>query len=185
MKDIINFYTKFVELENVLRKGWLMRRVPVDRKESDADHTLQTILLANLIIKRYDIKELSIEKVMEMLLIHEIGEIVIGDISMIEPDYIEKKKKEITAVNEILKLLDEKLANYYFSLWQEFEAQETNEAQFCYFIDKYDAVIKAKFYDDKFNKNEYLQEFYNHALENLKKNNNIYLKYFSIDTKIK
>lgn len=181
MMDIINFYNKYVELENVLRKGWLMRKVPVDRKESDADHTLQAMLLANLIIKKYNINDLSIEKVMEILLIHEIGEIIIGDISMIEPNYIEKKKKEITAVKEVLKLLDEKLANYYFELWQEFDAQKTNEAQFCYFIDKYDAVIKAKFYDDKFSKNEYFQEFYNHALENLKKNNNRYLKYFSIN----
>lgn len=181
MKDILDFYYKFVELENVLRKGWLMRNVPVDRKESDADHTLQTMLLANLIIRKNNIKEVSIEKVMEMLLIHEIGEIIIGDISMVEPDYEEKKKDEIKAVREILKLLDEKLANYYFALWQEFDAQETNEAQFSYFIDKYDAVIKAKFYDDKLNKNEYFQEFYNHTLENLKKNNNKYLKYFNIN----
>lgn len=64
-----------------------MRKVNVDRKENDSDHTLQTNLLAHLIIKKYQLQDLNLLRIMEMLLIHEIGEIAIGDISMIEDDY--------------------------------------------------------------------------------------------------
>lgn len=63
-----------------------------------------------------------------MLLMHEIGETIIGDISMIEEDYQEKKKREKEAVRKQLECLGEELAEYYFSLWQEFEERKTRNA---------------------------------------------------------
>lgn len=170
MKEIFEFYKKFNELEKVLRKGWLMRNVPVERKEDDAHHTLQTILLADLIIRKNNIEGVELLRVLEMLLIHEIGETIIGDISMIEEDYNEKKRKEREAVKNQLTCLGEKLSQHYFSLWQEFEERKTKDAEFAYFIDKIDAVLKSKQYDEEFGKNEYFSEFYPHALGVLQDN---------------
>jgi 5'-deoxynucleotidase YfbR-like HD superfamily hydrolase len=82
-----------------------MRNVPVTSQEDDAHHTLQTILLADLIIRKQNIKGVNLLKVLEMLLIHEIGEGIIGDISMIEDDYNERKKEEATAVKKQLSCL--------------------------------------------------------------------------------
>lgn len=39
------------------------------------------------------------------------------------------------------------MANYYFTLWQEFESKQTKNAQFAFFIDKLDAVMRAKIYE--------------------------------------
>ncbi len=50
-KNILNFYSEYIKLEQVLRKGWLMCNVPADRIESVADHTLQLIMLANVLQK--------------------------------------------------------------------------------------------------------------------------------------
>lgn len=170
MNEIYEFYKKYSELERILRKGWLMRNVPVERKEDDAHHTLQTILLADLIIRKNKIEGINLLKVLEMLLMHEIGETIIGDISMIEDDYHEKKKKEKEAVKKQLACLGEELSKYYFSLWQEFEERKTKEAKFAYFIDKLDATLKSKQYDEEFGKNEYFNEFYPHALGVLQDN---------------
>lgn len=170
MEEIFEFYKKYSELEKVLRKGWLMRNVPVERKEDDAHHTLQTILLADLIIRKNSIEGINILKVLEILLMHEIGETIIGDISMIEEDYQEKKKREKDAVRKQLECLGEELANYYFTLWQEFEEQKTKEATFAYFIDKLDAVLKSKQYDEELGKNVYFNEFFPHALGVLQDN---------------
>lgn len=170
MKEIFEFYKKYNELEKVLRKGWLMRNVPVERKEDNAHHTLQTILLADLIIRKNKIEGINILKVLEMLLMHEIGETIIGDISMIEEDYQEKKKREKEAVRKQLECLGEELAEYYFSLWQEFEERKTRDAELAYFIDKLDAVLKSKQYDEEFGKDEYFNEFYPHALGVLQDN---------------
>ncbi|MCX4254527.1 MAG: HD domain-containing protein [Bacilli bacterium] len=170
MDEIFEFYKKYNGLQNVLRKGWLMRNVPVTRQEDDAHHTLQTILLADLIIRKQNIKGVNLLKVLEMLLIHEIGEGIIGDISMIEDDYNERKKEEATAVKKQLSCLGGELSEYYFSLWQEFESRTTKDAEFAYFIDKLDAVLKAKQYDETLNQDTYYSEFYPHALEVLKEN---------------
>lgn len=176
MKEIFEFYKKYNELESVLRKGWLMRNVPVERKEDDAHHTLQTILLADLIIRKNNIEGINLLKVLEILLIHEIGETIIGDISMIEKDYEAKKQNERSAVKSQLSCLGEPLASYYYNLWIEFESRETKDAMFAYFIDKLDAVLKAKQYDEEFQKDEYFEEFYYHALGVL--NDNEFLELF-------
>lgn len=170
MQEIFEFYKKYNELESVLRKGWLMCNVPVARKEDDAHHTLQTILLADLIIRKNNLKEINLLKVLEMLLIHEIGETIIGDISMVEEDYHEKKKNEKEAVKKQLACLGEPLVSYYYNLWLEFEERKTKESQFAYFIDKIDPVLKARQYDESYLTTEYFNEFYPHAMEVLKDN---------------
>lgn len=170
MQEIYEFYKKYNQLQNVLRKGWLMRNVPAERKESDSDHTLQTILLADLIIRKYNLTDINLTKVLEMLLIHEIGETIIGDVSMIEEDYKKKKSNESQAVKEQLECLGEELSTYYYNLWLEFEQKETKEAILSYFIDKIDPVLKAKQYDEEYNTNKYFEEFYTHAKEVLQTN---------------
>lgn len=175
MEEIFEFYQKYIELQNVLRKGWLIRKVKVDRKENDSDHTLQTILLTHLIIKKYQLQDLNLLRIMEMLLIHEIGEIVIGDIAMIEDDYEKRKEAEEKAVQDTLSCLGEELSKYYFELWQEFEHQTSREAKFAFFIDKMDAVVKAKIYDNLNNSNDLFAEFSTHAIGVLESKDNEFL----------
>lgn len=175
MEEIFEFYQKYIELQNVLRKGWLMRKVKVERKENDSDHTLQTILLAHLIIKKYQLQDLNLLRIMEMLLIHEIGEIVIGDIAMVEADYEERKKSEEKAVQNTLRCLGGELSKYYFELWKEFEYGMSREAKFAYFIDKMDAVVKAKIYDGLNNSQDLFNEFSTHAISTLESKDNEFL----------
>ncbi len=170
MQEIYEFYKKYNELQTVLRKGWLMRNVPVKRHEDDAHHTLQTILLADLIIRYKNIPDLDILKILEMLLIHDIGETIIGDVAMIESDYEQKKQNERDAVKEQLACLGEELGTYYFNLWVEFETESSREARFAKVIDKLDAVMKAKQYDQEFNTDKYFKDFYPHALGVLSEN---------------
>lgn len=147
MTEIFEFYKRYIELENIIRTGWQLRKIPVERIENDAEHTLQTMILADLIIRKYDLKGIELFKVLEMLLIHEIGEIIIGDLPLIDPNYKSGKKQEESAVQEILNCLPLDMANYYFTLWQEFESKQTKNAQFAFFIDKLDAVMRAKIYE--------------------------------------
>lgn len=92
MTEIFEFYKRYIELENIIRTGWQLRKIPVERIENDAEHTLQTMILADLIIRKYDLKGIELFKVLEMLLIHEIGEIIIGDLPLIDPNYKSGKK---------------------------------------------------------------------------------------------
>ena len=156
--NILNFYKDYIKLEQVIRKGWLMCNVPAKRLESVADHTLQLIMLASVFTKELNM-EVDLKKLMEMLLIHDLGETIIGDISEVEEDRKNKKVKEAEAIKEIFNNLSDETSKYYYSLWIEMETQTTELAKFAYLLDKIDAVIKAGIYEEEFNINNLFKEF--------------------------
>ena len=156
--NILEFYKDYIKLEQVLRKGWLMCNVPAERIESVADHTLQLIMLASVITKELNIK-VDLTKLMEMLLIHDMGEAIIGDISDVEDDFKTKKEKEHEVIRELFDKLKEDNANYYYSLWLEMEDQNTKIAKFAYLLDKLDAVIKAGIYEEQYELQGLFKEF--------------------------
>lgn len=156
--NILNFYKEYIKLEQILRKGWLMCSVPAERLESVADHTLQLIMLASIVTKELNMS-IDLKKLTEMLLIHDLGEVVVGDISEVEMDRNSKKAKEADAVRTLLNTLDIENAKYYYSLWEEMESQNTEISKFAYLLDKIDAVIKASIYEEEFALDGLVDEF--------------------------
>lgn len=73
---------------------------------------------------------LNYDKIMEMILIHETGEILSGDIP--EGDLLHDKKLNIEAkgVRSGFYKLDSK--QYFLKLWEEFESRKSAEAKFVY-----------------------------------------------------
>lgn len=85
--------------------------------------------------------------ILKVLSIHEIGEAVIGDLTMFEINKQEKEKIEHEAVKNILSgLLDEK---YIEELFLEFDRKDTKEANFAYQIDKLECDLQCKLYDEE------------------------------------
>lgn len=158
-KNILKFYSEYIKLEQILRKGWLMCNVPADRIESVADHTLQLIMLANVLTKEFNI-EIDEHKLTEMLMIHDLGEVIIGDVSDVEDNREVKKSKEAEAVKSLFKNLNSQNEEYYYSLWLEMESQSTPLSKFAYLLDKIDAVIKASIYEEEYNMQGLFEEFY-------------------------
>ena len=158
-KNVLNFYKDYIKLEQVLRKGWLMCNVPADRIESVADHTLQLIMLANVLTKEFNL-QYDEHKLTEMLMVHDLGEVIVGDISEVEDNREIKKAKEAEAVKSLFKSLSKENEEYYYSLWVEMESQNTPLSKFAYLLDKIDAVIKAGVYEEEYNMQGLFDEFY-------------------------
>ena len=116
--NILNFYKQYIKIEQIIREGWLMRNVPARRLESVADHTLQLIMLASVITREFHLLY-DLHKLTDMLLIHDIGEIIIGDVSEVDVDRDVKKANEEQAVKNILDTLGSDSATYYYNLWIE------------------------------------------------------------------
>ena len=91
---------------------------------------------------------LDIDKVLKMLVIHETGETLIGDITPFD-GITPKKKKEIEqqAMRDALGDLKEK--NSLLALLYEFDDKKTPEAKCSYYCDKIEADLQAKIYQDK------------------------------------
>lgn len=148
LKSTMRFYLLATQLKYKIRSGWdgTHWNVSKERIESIAEHVYGTCILALSIDSEFE-THLDISKVIKMLVLHELGEVVIGDITPFDnvtPK--EKMEKEHAAIKEVLGDLIKK--EEYFALLLEFDEKKTKEAIFAYHCDKLEADIQAKIYQD-------------------------------------
>ena len=148
LESTMRFYLLATQLKYKIRSGWneIHWNVNKERLESIAEHIYGTCILALSIDSEFE-TGLDIGKVIKMLVLHELGEVVIGDITPfdnITPE--EKMKNEHAAIKEVLGDLIKR--KEYFALLLEFDERKTKEVIFAYHCDKLDADIQAKVYQD-------------------------------------
>ncbi|MBQ8844458.1 MAG: HD domain-containing protein [Clostridia bacterium] len=160
-----NLYLQCYKLKNILRRGWILRELNVERFESDAEHIFSCCILAIEIMEKEKLC-LNQEKVLKMILFHEFGEILAGDIT--PNDNVSKEDKyakEKECIESFSKDFD---MTQMLELWLEFEEGKTKEATFCKAMDKLDAVMQARVYSNQFDDDSLFEEFYKHSEEIIK-----------------
>ena len=145
-EKVINYYVTCNKLKNIIRTGWKDWNVKRERIESIAEHIYGTQMLAIVMMSEFDY-DIDIMKVLYMLAIHELGEIIIGDLTLFQISNEDKKIIEHEAVHKILEtLLDgEKIEDLFI----EFDAHKTKESLFAYQCDKLECDIQSKIYDEE------------------------------------
>lgn len=145
-ENVIKYYVMCNKLKNVIRTGCKIWNVERERVESVAEHIFGVQMLAIAMKSEYEY-DIDIMKVVFMLAVHELGEIVIGDLTMFEISKEEKAKREKEAVHKILcGLLDGKEIE---NLFTEFDSHSTKEAMFAYQCDKLECDLQSKLYDEE------------------------------------
>ncbi len=135
MRGIIKYKTL-----NKLKSVYRFNTVD-NRKESTAEHSWGCLMLADYILNRTKIKVNRI-KVYEMLMYHDIAEIISGDFALHPKiNHKNKKEKEIAAAKKLKKILPKEISNKYWELIQEFEHQQTKDARFAKMIDQLEAEV--------------------------------------------
>ena len=92
-ENVIKYYVMCNKLKNVIRTGWKNWNVERERVESVAEHIFCGQMLEIAMKSEYEY-DIDIMKVVFMLAVHELGEIVIGDLTMFEISKEEKAKRE-------------------------------------------------------------------------------------------
>jgi putative hydrolase of HD superfamily len=82
------------------------------------------------------------ERVMKMLLIHDIVEIDAGDTFLYSKDRHNAAEKELKAAERIFGMLPAEQSNELISIWREFEAKESNEARFAAVFDRLEPLLQ-------------------------------------------
>jgi putative hydrolase of HD superfamily len=144
VSPILSAFFEFTHLKQLYRQGWLKRGVPPERCESVAEHSLGVAILA-LWLSQACFPELDVTKVLCMALLHDFGEIYTGD--LIPSDAIsadEKHIREKKSVHQVLGKLPQ--GEHYLEIWEEFEQDETLEAQFIRQIDRLEMGFQAGIY---------------------------------------
>ncbi len=167
-ENVIKYYVLCNKLKNIIRTGWKDWNVEKDRIESVAEHIYGTQMLALAIKSEYQY-DIDIMKVLFMLAIHELGETIIGDLTLFEISKEEKEKIEHDAVHIILKNLID--GEQIEQLFLEFDEHKTKESIFAYQCDKLECDLQCKIYDEEktvnLNHQESNKTFNNKEVQNL------------------
>jgi len=137
LQRIIDFIIELDKLKAVLRKT---KPVGLDRYENVAEHSWQVCLLAQLLSK-YARAPLDIARVTELLLVHDIPEIDVGDQNVYQTKDNSRADAEREAAARIFGLLPEPQACWLMSRWHEYEDRKTSEAVFAHAIDRLMPVL--------------------------------------------
>ena len=130
--QVLDFIVEIEKLKDVHRKT---RPVGLNRYENSAEHSWH-ICLSALMLKDYANEEINIDRVIRMLLIHDLGEIDSGDTIIYASETPELKDEEANGVRRLLDILPEGKTEEYMALWYEFEAGETADAAYAKSIDR-------------------------------------------------
>ena len=93
-KSAINFYLLATKLKYKIRSGWDSKHwnIKSDRLESVAEHIYGTCILAIGLDSEFNLG-IDLNKVIKMLVIHELGEVLIPDITPFDGITKEEKKQ--------------------------------------------------------------------------------------------
>lgn len=130
--QILDFMVEIEKLKGVLRKS---RPVGLKRHENSGEHSWHVCISA-LMLKDYADETINIDRVIKMLLIHDLGEIDAGDKIVYESETVEQKNKEWNGVKRVLDMLPNRQGEEYLALWEEFELGESADAKYAKAIDR-------------------------------------------------
>jgi len=120
-------------------------------------------------------KNVSVEKMMKMSLLHDLSESKIGDLTPEEISKDEKTILENSAMKEILSQLPSNLFEEYQKIWNEFQEKKSKESLLLHEIDKLEMAFQAKKYLNQSNK-EQIQLFFDSAKNEI--NDELLIKLF-------
>ncbi len=111
------------------------------RRENSAEHSWHIMLYAWVLAEHSSV-EINIDRVLQMLLLHDIVEIDAGDAPIHgDIDHAAMAAKEEAAAQRLFGLLPEVQKTMFSALWHEFEAAESNDAIFAKSIDRVQPVL--------------------------------------------
>ncbi|MBV7440876.1 HD domain-containing protein [Weeksellaceae bacterium TAE3-ERU29] len=131
----ISFIIELEKLKAVYRKAVI--KSDGYRRENSAEHSWHASLASQILFSFSDI-EVDINKVIKMLLIHEISEIYAGDFFAFgdSENKNHHQDAERKAINDLFKNFPIEFVKSVRDLWWEFEETQTLEAQFAVCIDR-------------------------------------------------
>ena len=152
-------YKLSINIKKMRRQGWIDKLL-IDTPESVADHTFSMAIMGMVFS---DLENYNTEKILKIILLHDLVESITGDIT---PEQISKEEKTVLENNTMKKILNDlptSLQKQYIVLWDEYQSNNSKEAKIVHQLDKLEMVLQAKIYSDEGYSKEKLDSFFNSA----------------------
>lgn len=138
LEQQLNFLREIDRLKTVVRQSPLLDK---SRKENSAEHSWHLAMYA-LLLSEYASGPVDTDRVMRMLLLHDIVEIDVGDFPIHGGSSAElQAEQEATAAARLFGLLPPPQGDEFLALWQEFERAETEDAKFAKALDRFQPLL--------------------------------------------
>lgn len=157
--NYVDFIATVGQSKRLLRTGWL--REKVKNPESVAEHSFRVGVLAMVLADKLE-TQLDITKIVKMALLHDLGEVVTGDIVTERGEIVdlkkrdEKEQKEREGIREIFDKIGD--GDIYVAIFDEMIGRVTPEAKIFWQLDKLEMAAQAAEYEIEQNLN--LGEFF-------------------------
>ena len=131
LKNSVDFIKEIEKLKSVTR----FNRTLDGRFENSAEHSWQGAIAA-IVLQDYYPEKLKMEKVISMLLIHDLGEIYAGDTWVFDDEKkVHSHDRELESIEKTMSLLPEEKYLNMKNLWLEFEKGQSAESRYARVID--------------------------------------------------
>lgn len=146
--DFIDFAKTIGKLKTTKRTGWI-KYGRVKDPESVADHVTRLIVLALVAGDEFGV---DTKKLVDMAIVHDLAESIVGDIvaEYADKELVNAKKEknqlESKAIRKLLKSF--KNGKQLLGLWEEYEKQESKEAKVLKQLDKFEMALQALEYEE-------------------------------------
>ncbi len=135
----VEFIVEIDKLKQVYRRTWL---IDASRHENDAEHSWHLGVMAVLLVEHARSPQLDLLRVLKMVLIHDLVEIDAGDtFAYDDAAAVDKADRERAAAERLFHLLPSDQAAEFRSVWDEFEARRTPEAQYAAALDRFQPML--------------------------------------------
>jgi len=156
---ILDFFKTAANLKKIPRQGWI-DKLSINNPESVADHSYSMAVIGMVIS---DIENQDSEKILKMILLHDLAESKIGDFTPGQLSKERKKDLENNAFYQITKKLPDMIKLEYLKIWNEYQENTSPESKLVHQMDKLEMALQAKSYQNDGHTFKELESFFESA----------------------
>ncbi len=140
--EIERCFEFIVEVEKLKAVHRRTKPIGLERYENSAEHSWQIALLATILAKHAE-ERIDLERVIKMLLIHDLGEIEADDVFFFDDaGRAAAREAELRGIRNLFALLPDGIAGELESLWLEFDGGDSPEAKFARAVDRVMPILQ-------------------------------------------
>jgi putative hydrolase of HD superfamily len=139
LQQQVEFILEIDRLKTVYRRTYLTDK---SRHENSAEHSWHIAVMALVLAEYSNEPDPDLFRVVAMLLLHDLVEIDAGDTFAYDREAQEnKREREQAAAERLFALLPADQAEWFRSIWEEFEERRTPEAKFAAALDRLQPLL--------------------------------------------
>ncbi|WBW50710.1 HD domain-containing protein [Peptoniphilus equinus] len=109
--------------------------------ENDAEHSY-IVAVMSMALKEYANSDVDMNRVIPMLLVHDMVEVYAGDTFAYDTKgYTTKSAREAKAADKLFSMLPEDIGSQFRDLFEEFDTMTTAEARFANAVDRIQPIL--------------------------------------------